>query len=116
MPLISVTTTKGTLNEQQRTELAEKLSRAFSCISRKPGMVEEIENPAARSISQVIFHEVEPSAWAVGGKFDDSYVPASGRFLTVLTVPDGPLNPPERKERAGGRHSQHYSRSAWPAA
>jgi phenylpyruvate tautomerase PptA (4-oxalocrotonate tautomerase family) len=92
MPLVNVTTPNGALNARQRARLAEKLTSILLRIGS--GMQEESENPAARSISHVIFHEVAPMAWAVGGKFDNSFVSEGGRILTVVTVPAGALDIP----------------------
>jgi phenylpyruvate tautomerase PptA (4-oxalocrotonate tautomerase family) len=97
MPLVNVTAPRGALNAQQRAELSEKLTRVLLRI--ESGMEEESENPAARSISQILIHEVEPTAWAVGGKFDNSFVSEGGRFLTVVTVPEHALKGEGKKER-----------------
>jgi phenylpyruvate tautomerase PptA (4-oxalocrotonate tautomerase family) len=97
MPMVTVTAPKGALNAQQRAELSEKLTRVL--LRLESGMQEESENPAARSISQVLIHEIEPTAWAVGGKFDNSFVSEGGRFLTVVTVPEHALKGEDKKER-----------------
>jgi phenylpyruvate tautomerase PptA (4-oxalocrotonate tautomerase family) len=95
MPMINVTAPKGALGEQQRAELSDRLTRVLLRI--ESGMQEESENPAARSISQVIFHEAVD--WAVGGEFDNSFVSEGGRFLTVVTVPEHALKEDDQRER-----------------
>ncbi|WP_216907485.1 tautomerase family protein [Nocardia noduli] len=91
MPMIDVTMLKGALTAQQRTELTEKLTSELL-------RIEGVDNEASRSIAWVLFHEVEPDSWAVGGKFDDSYVPEGGRFLTVVSVPSGGLHAKGKKD------------------
>ena len=91
MPMINVTMTKGSLTKQQRADLTEKLTRQLL-------KIEGVDNEASRSIAWVLFHEVEPGGWAVGGKFDDTYVPEGGRFLTVVSVPSGGLHARGKKD------------------
>jgi phenylpyruvate tautomerase PptA (4-oxalocrotonate tautomerase family) len=91
MPMINVTMTKGSLTKQQRADLTEKLTRQLL-------KIEGVDNEASRSIAWVLFHEVEPGGWAVGGKFDDTYVPEGGRFLTVVSVPSGGLHAKGKKD------------------
>ena len=97
MPLINVTVPKGVLDQRRRADLCEKLTRVL--LRLESGMQKESENPAARSISQVIIHEVEPTGWSVGGKLDNSFVSEGGRFLTVVTVPEHALQGTDKKER-----------------
>jgi phenylpyruvate tautomerase PptA (4-oxalocrotonate tautomerase family) len=89
--MINVTMTKGSLTKQQRADLTEKLTRQLL-------KIEGVDNEASRSIAWVLFHEVEPGGWAVGGKFDDTYVPEGGRFLTVVSVPSGGLHARGKKD------------------
>jgi 4-oxalocrotonate tautomerase family enzyme len=91
MPMINVTMPKGALTAEQRSELTEKLTSELL-------KIEGVDNEASRSIAWVLFHEVQPGSWAVGGKFDDTYVPEGGRFLTVVSVPSGGLYAPGKKE------------------
>jgi 4-oxalocrotonate tautomerase family enzyme len=91
MPMINVTMPKGSLTTQQRQELTEKLTSELL-------KIEGVDNEASRSIAWVLFHEVEPESWAVGGKFDNTYVPEGGRFLTVVSVPSGGLHARGKKD------------------
>src|ERR1700751_3944379 len=90
MPMVNVWVPKGALSVGQQASLSDKLTHALLLIEGR--MNKEIHNPAARSIAWVLFHEVEPSSWAIGGKLDDTYAPEGGRFLTVVTVPGGALD------------------------
>lgn len=91
MPMINVTMPKGALTAQQRDELTEKLTGQLL-------KIEGVDNEASRSIAWVLFHEVEPDSWAVGGQFDDTYVPEGGRFLTIVSVPSGGLHARGKKD------------------
>ena len=84
MPMINVFKPKGSLSRSQVELLTEKLTNALLNI-------EGVDNEASRSIAWVMFHDVDPDQWAVGGRFDDHYVPEGGRFLVVVSVPNGGL-------------------------
>jgi phenylpyruvate tautomerase PptA (4-oxalocrotonate tautomerase family) len=90
MPMVNVWVPKGALSAEQQASLSDKLTHALLLIEGR--MNKEIHNPAALSIAWVLFHEVEPTGWAIGGKLDDTYAPEGGRFLTVVTVPGGALD------------------------
>jgi phenylpyruvate tautomerase PptA (4-oxalocrotonate tautomerase family) len=90
MPMVNVWMPKGALNAKQQADLSDKLTHALLLIEGR--LNKAIHNPAALSIAWVLFHEIEPTSFAVGGKFDNSYVPDGGRFLTTVTVPGGALD------------------------
>jgi phenylpyruvate tautomerase PptA (4-oxalocrotonate tautomerase family) len=84
MPMINVFTPQGALTRPQVELLTEKLTRELL-------VIEGVDNDASRSIAWVLFHEVNAHQWAVGGRFDDHYVPDGGRFLVFVSVPNGGL-------------------------
>jgi phenylpyruvate tautomerase PptA (4-oxalocrotonate tautomerase family) len=88
MPLIQVYHRTGALDPEQRTALAERLTHVIIEIEGGPGM----DRPTARSIAWVMFHDVEPSAWFIGGASDDTYVSPPGEFLVRVYVPEGSLS------------------------
>jgi phenylpyruvate tautomerase PptA (4-oxalocrotonate tautomerase family) len=85
-----VTFVKGALDGAQKADLAEKMTAALLEIEGGA------DTPGGRSIAWVLFNEVDNDAWAVGGRFDDTYVSAAGKFLVSVTVPEGSMSQ-ERK-------------------
>ncbi len=90
MPLVHAKMVRGSLTDAQRSSLAEEMTAVLLMIEGG------VDNPAGRAIAYVIFEEVDPRDWFVGGKLDDSYVYAGGRFIFTITVPQGSCNQ-ERK-------------------
>jgi phenylpyruvate tautomerase PptA (4-oxalocrotonate tautomerase family) len=91
MPMMNVFTPKDALTRPQVELLTEKLTRALL-------LIEGVDNNASRSIAWVMFHEVNADQWAVGGRFDDYFVPEGGRFLVFVSVPNGGLFAPGKKD------------------
>jgi hypothetical protein len=69
-------------------------------------VIEGVDNDASRSIAWVMFHEVNAEQWAVGGRFDDHYVPEGGRFLVLVSVPLGGLFARGKKDDVAGSLSK----------
>jgi phenylpyruvate tautomerase PptA (4-oxalocrotonate tautomerase family) len=86
MPLVRVTMVEGSLNEDQRAQLADEMTGVLLLIEGG------VDNPQGRSIAYVIFEEIAAKDWYVGGKVDDTYVYAGGRFIFNVTVPQGSCN------------------------
>jgi phenylpyruvate tautomerase PptA (4-oxalocrotonate tautomerase family) len=84
MPMINVFVPENALTRAQVELLTEKLTHELL-------VIEGVDNDASRSIAWVMFHEVNVDQWAVGGRFDDHYVPGGGRFLVFVSVPNGGL-------------------------
>ncbi|MBV8884732.1 MAG: tautomerase family protein [Chroococcidiopsidaceae cyanobacterium CP_BM_RX_35] len=83
MPLLRVTYQRGAFTDEQKAQLAEKLTHAI--------LVAEIgnDNPTARSLAYVIFDEVEPkTSWFVGGQLQE-FAPQGGRFIFDVIYPFG---------------------------
>ncbi len=88
MPLIQVYYPRGALTLGQRAELGELLTHVIVEIEGGTGA----DGPTARSIAWVMFHDVDPEAWFIGGKADDTYVSPPGKFLVRVYVPEGSLS------------------------
>jgi len=82
------------------------------------------DTPGGRSIAWVLLNELDDDAWAIGGRFDDTYVSAAGKFLIDVEVPEGSMNQ-QRKSRVheavndaileltGTARQPHAGRSVW---
>lgn len=90
MPLVQVNLPKNSLSSEQRAQLAEEMTSVLLLIEGG------VDNPEGRAIAYVIFNEIDPDDWFVGGRLDDTYVYPGGRFIFDVTVPQGSCNQ-ERK-------------------
>jgi len=82
MPLMRITYEHGTLTDAQKTRFAEEVTHAL--LIGEGGA----DTPAGRSVAYVIFDEVGPRTWYVGG----ALVPPANRFLFDVVYPDGASN------------------------
>lgn len=89
VPLIEVYQPRGALGSERRTALGERLTNVIIDIEGGPGVA---DRPTGRSIAWVMFHDVEPDAWLIGGVSDDTYVSPPGKFLVRVYVPEGSLS------------------------
>ena len=71
MPMVQLTHVKGALSDAQKEQLSERMTQVLLMIEG------EADTPGGRSIAWVLFNEVEPTTWAVGGRFDGTYVAAT---------------------------------------
>lgn len=92
MPLIQVYHPRDAFTAAQRAELAKELTDVILEIEGGASA----KGPKPRSIAWLMFHDVEPQAWFIGGLADDTYVSPPGKFLVRVYVPEGSLNQ-ERK-------------------
>jgi phenylpyruvate tautomerase PptA (4-oxalocrotonate tautomerase family) len=88
MPMIHFHYPAGSLTAVRKNDLAERLTHVLIEIEGGSGT----DGPKARSISWVMFYEIANGSWAIGGKFDDSYVSPPGKFLVNVHVPEGSLS------------------------
>ncbi|XOV78077.1 MAG: 4-oxalocrotonate tautomerase family protein [Aestuariibacter sp.] len=90
MPMVTVHCVKGSLTSAQKTALGEEMTNVLLMIEGGQ------DTEGGRSIAWVMFNEMEPESWFVGGRTDNQYVSEAGKFLVVVTVPEGSMNK-ERK-------------------
>jgi phenylpyruvate tautomerase PptA (4-oxalocrotonate tautomerase family) len=85
MPFVEVVT-REELSEAVRAKLAETLLVTMMNI--------EIGHPTdhARTIGWVWFHTLPGTSWAVGGRFDDTYIKGRKMGLARIIAPEGILN------------------------
>jgi phenylpyruvate tautomerase PptA (4-oxalocrotonate tautomerase family) len=85
MPFIEVFT-REKLPDQIRAKLAEELSTTAMTI--------ELGGPSesAKLIDWMWFHTMPADGWAVGGRFDDTYVKGRKMALARIITPQGLLN------------------------
>jgi phenylpyruvate tautomerase PptA (4-oxalocrotonate tautomerase family) len=92
MPFVEVFT-REKLSDEIRVKLAEELSSTM--------MTVEIGDPteSAMMINWMWFHTMSADSWAVGGRFDDTYVKGRKMALARIIAPQGLMNA-ELKSRA----------------
>jgi phenylpyruvate tautomerase PptA (4-oxalocrotonate tautomerase family) len=88
MPLIQVSATQGSLNENEQALLMKRLSNAVLKAERAP-----IESEGAQSLVWAYFHELAKTAVYVGGEnLNDT------PLRIAVTTPEGALNAATRTE------------------
>jgi phenylpyruvate tautomerase PptA (4-oxalocrotonate tautomerase family) len=92
MPFVEVFT-REKLSDEVRTRLAEDLSNTV--------MTVEVGGPteSAKMIDWMWFYTMPADRWAVGGRFDDTYVNGRKMALARIIAPQGLMNA-ELKSRA----------------
>jgi phenylpyruvate tautomerase PptA (4-oxalocrotonate tautomerase family) len=92
MPFVEVFT-REKLPDETRAKLAEELSNTMETV--------EIGGPteSMKMIDWMWFHTVPADSWAVGGRFDDTYVKGRKMALARIIAPQGVMNA-ELKSRA----------------
>jgi phenylpyruvate tautomerase PptA (4-oxalocrotonate tautomerase family) len=92
MPFVEVFT-REKLSDEIRAKLAEELSNTV--------MTVEVGGPteSAKMIDWMWFHTMPADSWAVGGRFDDTYVKGRKMALARIIAPQGLMNT-ELKSRA----------------
>jgi phenylpyruvate tautomerase PptA (4-oxalocrotonate tautomerase family) len=85
MPFAEVFT-REKLSDEIRAKLAEELSNTI--------MTVEVGGPAepAKLIDWMWFHTMPADSWAVGGRFDDTYVKGRKMALARIIAPQGFMN------------------------
>jgi phenylpyruvate tautomerase PptA (4-oxalocrotonate tautomerase family) len=92
MPFIEVFT-RERLSDEIRTKVAEELSNAMMTIELGG------PNESAKLLDWMWFHTMPADSWAVGGRFDDTYVKGRKMALARIIAPQGVMNT-ELKSRA----------------
>ena len=88
MPLIQVTATKNTLNEENKNQLMKRISNAVLKAERAP-----VEDAGAQSLVWAYFHELPVNDVYVGGENLEK-----APIRIAITTPEGALNTSTRKE------------------
>ena len=85
MPFVEVFT-REKLSDEIRARLAEELSNAI--------MTVEVGDPteSAKMIDWMWFHTIPGDSWAVGGRFDDTYVKGRKMAHARIIAPQGLMN------------------------
>jgi hypothetical protein len=85
MPFVEVFT-REKLSDDVRSKLAEELSNTM--------MTVEIGRPteSAKLVDWMWFHTMPADSWAVGGRFDDTYVKGRKMALARIIAPQGLMN------------------------
>jgi phenylpyruvate tautomerase PptA (4-oxalocrotonate tautomerase family) len=90
MPMVTVHFVKNSLDPSKKQALAEEMTNVL--LEIEGGQ----DTPGGRSIAWVMFNEIDNNDWYIGGKSDSTYMSKAGKFLVVVTVPEGSMNK-ERK-------------------
>jgi phenylpyruvate tautomerase PptA (4-oxalocrotonate tautomerase family) len=85
MPFIEVFT-REKLSDEIRAKLAEDLSNTAMTIELGG------PNESAKAIDWMWFHTMPADSWAVGGRFDDTYVKGRKMAFARIITPQGLLN------------------------
>ena len=92
MPIMDVRYPAGRLDKTTKAMMAEKLT----------GVLIKMEGGAntrgGRAFATVLFTEIAENDWWVGGRSDDEFVSASGKFLVHVTIPEGYMNAVHKTE------------------
>jgi phenylpyruvate tautomerase PptA (4-oxalocrotonate tautomerase family) len=96
MPMATVHYVKDAITPAQKEALGEEMTNVLLMIEGGQ------DTPGGRSIAWVMFNELDPSDWFIGGKTDNTYVAAAGKFLVVVAVPEGSMT----KERKSMVHEE----------
>ncbi len=85
MPMVTVHHVRGALDATQKEALAEEMTHVLLTIEGGE------DTEAGRSLAWVRFQEVDNDDWYVGGTTGAKYVSAAGKFLVIVTVPEGSM-------------------------
>jgi len=92
MTVVRVISEPGRFDDTSRGKLAESLTSAVL------GVEVGSDNPVARRGIMILFHEQPAERWAVGGRFDDTYVAGGGRLLIITQAMEGVWTDERRKQ------------------
>jgi phenylpyruvate tautomerase PptA (4-oxalocrotonate tautomerase family) len=92
MPIMQVHYPEDALDQRRKAALAQRLTDVL--IAMEGGA----NTAGGRGFASVLFTPVARGDWWVGGRVDDSFVAAPGRFLVHVTVPEGYMNAAHKSE------------------
>jgi phenylpyruvate tautomerase PptA (4-oxalocrotonate tautomerase family) len=92
MPIMDVRYPAGRLEKTTKATMAAKLT---DVLIRMEGSANTL---GGRAFAAVLFTEVADDNWWVGGRTDNEFVSASGKFLVHVTIPEGYMNAVHKTE------------------
>jgi phenylpyruvate tautomerase PptA (4-oxalocrotonate tautomerase family) len=92
MPIMDVRYPTGRLDKTTKATMAAKLTAVL--IKMEGGA----NTHGGRAFATVLFNEVAEENWWVGGRTDNEFVSASGKFLIHVTIPEGYMNAAHKTE------------------
>jgi phenylpyruvate tautomerase PptA (4-oxalocrotonate tautomerase family) len=92
MPIIQLYHPQGSLDQQHKETLAQKLTDVLITMEGGAGTT------AGRAFASVLMTEVNTGCWFVGGHLDTTYVAKAGKFLVYVTIPEGYMNAAHKTE------------------
>ncbi len=92
MPIMQVYHLEDALDAATKEHLAQRLTDVLIA------MEGDADTWSGRAFAWVLFVPVRAGEWWVGGRRDDHYVYPPGRFLIVVTVPEGYMNAQHKSE------------------
>jgi len=92
MPIMHVYYPQGSLPGERKAELAQKLTDVLL------QMEGNARTAGGLGFASVLFTEVAPSDWWVGGRNDATYVAPPGKFLVRVSIPEGYMNQAHKTE------------------
>jgi len=92
MPLMDVRYAAGALDKATKADLARRLTDAL--IRMEGGA----DTRGGRAFAWVCFTAFAADDWWVGGRADDAYVTAPGKFLVNVWIPEGYMNQAHKNE------------------
>jgi phenylpyruvate tautomerase PptA (4-oxalocrotonate tautomerase family) len=92
MPIMDVRYAAGGLDKTAKATMAAKLT---DVLIRMEGGA---NTHGGRAFASVLFTEIPEENWWVGGRADNEFVSASGKFLVHVTIPEGYMNAAHKTE------------------
>ena len=92
MPIMNVRYAAGCLDKAAKAALAERLTDVL--ITMEGGA----NTRKGRAFAWVLFTAMAEDDFCVGGRTDNEFVAAPGRFLVHVTIPEGYMNAPHKSE------------------
>jgi phenylpyruvate tautomerase PptA (4-oxalocrotonate tautomerase family) len=92
MPIIQLYHPQGSLDQQRKAQLAQKLTDVLITMEGGAGTT------AGRAFATVLLTEVNTDSWFVGGHLDATFVAKAGKFLVYVTIPEGYMNAAHKTE------------------
>jgi phenylpyruvate tautomerase PptA (4-oxalocrotonate tautomerase family) len=92
MPIMEVRYPAGSLDKAAKAALAKRLTDVL--IKMEGGA----NTWKGRAFAWVLFAELAEDSFWVGGRTDNEFVSAPGKFLVQVTIPEGYMNAPHKSE------------------